>query len=194
MRKALCFLCLVPFLLCVGCASIVSKSQYPVTINSSPGEATVTVKNKSGMEIHKAITPTTVTLSASAGFFSPASYTVDFRKEGYYSSSASMAATVDGWYIANILFGGLIGWIIVDPATGAMWKLDETIVGSLSVDPTYEAKKDIPIVPVKALRETPVSDSEDVANQLKKLKELKDSGILTDDEYETRRRNLIDRL
>ena len=27
----------------------------------------------------------------------------------------------NGWYIGNILFGGLIGMIIVDPATGDMW-------------------------------------------------------------------------
>ena len=31
----------------------------------------------------------------------------------------------NGWYIGgNILLGGLIGWLIVDPATGAMWTLD----------------------------------------------------------------------
>lgn len=194
MMRVLSFLSIVIIFLCVGCASIVSKSQYPVTINSSPGESTVTVKNKNGMEIHKAVTPTTVILSASAGFFSPASYTFDFRKEGYYSSSASMSASVDGWYIANILFGGLIGWIIVDPATGAMWKLDEAIVGNLSVDPTYADKKDIPVMPVYALPERQAPNSEGIPSQLKELKELKDSGILTDEEYETRRKNLIDKL
>jgi len=32
---------------------------------------------------------------------------------------------VGGWYIAgNILVGGLIGWFIVDPITGAMWNLE----------------------------------------------------------------------
>jgi hypothetical protein len=31
---------------------------------------------------------------------------------------------VDGWYFGNLLFGGLIGLLIVDPATGAMYKLE----------------------------------------------------------------------
>jgi hypothetical protein len=35
---------------------------------------------------------------------------------------------LDGWYIGNIIFGGLIGFLIVDPATGAMWKLDTEFV------------------------------------------------------------------
>lgn len=30
---------------------------------------------------------------------------------------------MNGWYIGNLLFGGIIGLLIVDPATGAMWTL-----------------------------------------------------------------------
>ncbi len=65
-------------LMCSGCASIVSKSQYPVTINSNPGGATVTVKNKRGLVIHTATTPATISLAAGAGFFSPARYALEF--------------------------------------------------------------------------------------------------------------------
>ena len=39
-----------------------------------------------------------------------------------------MGSKVEGWYWGNILFGGLIGMIIVDPATGAMYKLDTEAV------------------------------------------------------------------
>lgn len=117
-----------------GCASIVGKSQYPVTVSSTPSGATVVVKNKSGMEIHKAQTPTTVTLSSSAGFFSPAKYTLEFKKDGYQPTTASMNGSVSGWYLGNIIFGGLIGMLIVDPATGAMWKLDDTVNSNLIQD------------------------------------------------------------
>ena len=34
---------------------------------------------------------------------------------------------MDGWYIGHILFGGLIGFLIIDPATGSMWKLNESV-------------------------------------------------------------------
>jgi hypothetical protein len=33
---------------------------------------------------------------------------------------------LDGWYIGNILLGGLIGMLIVDPISGAMFKIAET--------------------------------------------------------------------
>lgn len=36
------------------------------------------------------------------------------------------------WYIGgNLLFGGLIGWLIVDPASGAMWHFDPEQVSVL---------------------------------------------------------------
>jgi hypothetical protein len=122
-----------------GCASIVSKSQYPVTINSNPSGATVTVTNKRGVDVQKATTPATVTLAANAGFFSPASYSLQFEKDGCFPASTLLSAGMDGWYIGNILFGGLIGILIVDPATGAMWKLDDPVCGNLSPDPSYES-------------------------------------------------------
>ena len=34
------------------------------------------------------------------------------------------AASVSGWYFGNLVFGGLIGMLIVDPLTGAMYNLE----------------------------------------------------------------------
>ncbi|HEY5968354.1 MAG TPA: hypothetical protein VIU35_10260, partial [Chitinophagaceae bacterium] len=31
---------------------------------------------------------------------------------------------LNGWYFGNLLIGGLIGLLIVDPATGAMYRLE----------------------------------------------------------------------
>ena len=55
----------------------------------------------------------------------------DERKEGYGKQVATISAELDGWYIGNIVFGGLIGMLIVDPATGAMWRLDDSVNASL---------------------------------------------------------------
>lgn len=108
----------------VSCASIVSKSEYPVTISSDPEGVSIKIVNRAGGTVYKGETPTTVTLSAKAGFFKGENYTVVFSKEGYASHTAQIERGVDGWYIlGNILIGGLIGWFIVDPATGAMWTL-----------------------------------------------------------------------
>ncbi len=117
---ALCF---------VGCASIVSKSTYPVTINSSPDGAEITVTDSDGKVYLEAITPATISLKAGAGFFKGANYTVTFELPGYTKHTAEINRRVDGWYIGgNLFFGGLIGWLIVDPATGAMWTLNDLYV------------------------------------------------------------------
>lgn len=128
-----------------GCASIVSKSQYPVAIKTSPSGANFTIRNKSGVIVHRGKTPQTVTLDAGDGYFSGATYTVDFKKANYESTSTIIDSSVDGWYsVGNILFGGIIGWLIVDPATGAMWELPAQSLTELDVS---ENGDEIPRLP-----------------------------------------------
>ncbi len=114
-----------------GCASIISKSMYPVTINSYPDEANIVVKDEYGRQIYKGKTPATLTLSAGEAYFHAKSYTVTFSKSGYEEQTAVIKAGLDGWYIGNILFGGLIGMLIVDPLTGAMWSLPKELIVTL---------------------------------------------------------------
>ena len=108
-----------------GCASIVSDSKYPVSINSNPSGANFLIKDKNGMVVHSGKTPEVVLLKAGAGYFSSATYSVYFKKKGYGDVTRVLDTELDGWYIGNILFGGIIGFLIVDPITGAMWKLPE---------------------------------------------------------------------
>lgn len=111
-----------------GCASIVSKSTYPITINSTPSGAKITVKDLNGIDVYSGVTPANIKLKAGAGFFTEASYTVTFEMDGYYKRVVPIEFKLDGWYFGNIVFGGLIGLIIVDPITGAMWKLDTKFI------------------------------------------------------------------
>jgi len=119
---ALGFLCI---LFLGGCASIVSKSEYPVLISSQPEGAEIKIKNNAGENVYVGKTPTTINLKAGAGYFKGETYTVNFQKENHTPHTAQIERGVDGWYLAgNLVFGGLIGWFIVDPLTGAMWKLE----------------------------------------------------------------------
>lgn len=116
-----------------GCASIVGKSAYPVAISSQPDQAEISITDESGKTIFTGKTPTTVTLNTKAGYFSGKDYTVTFTKPGYAKQMAQIQRGVSGWYIAgNLFFGGLVGWLIVDPLTGAMWTLDEQTTATLS--------------------------------------------------------------
>lgn len=114
-----------------GCASIVSDSVYPVAINSSPNGATFTVKNREGVLIDSGNTPETVMLKSGDGYFHSATYTITFHKQGYDDKVVELQSKMDGWYFGNILLGGVIGMVIVDPATGAMWKLPNQEITSL---------------------------------------------------------------
>jgi hypothetical protein len=121
------------FLAAGGCASIVSNSSYPVAFSSNPDQAVITITDEAGKTIYSGKTPTTVTLDTKAGYFKGKDYTVTFSKEGYASHTAQLRRGVDGWYIAgNIVFGGLIGWLVVDPVTGAMWTLPKEMATTLS--------------------------------------------------------------
>lgn len=108
--------------------------QEPVRIDSTPSGAHVEVVDKRGTVVHNGVTPMTVTLNRGAGFFQPAVYTVRttatpatgaFRPVGVAAVAprqAQLTAGLNGWYLGNILFPGIIG-ALIDPATGAMFNL-----------------------------------------------------------------------
>jgi uncharacterized protein YceK len=126
-----------------GCASIVSKSQYPVSISSDPSGADIVVQDETGRTYLSAKTPTTVTLEAGAGYFKGRNYKVTYSLPGYARYTAEISRGVDGWYIAgNIVFGGLIGWFVVDPITGAMWTLPKEVHATLLPNTAANADPD----------------------------------------------------
>lgn len=108
-----------------GCASIVSDSSYPVAIKSTPDGAAFQIAKVDGNVVHSGTTPQTVTLKSGDGYFGSAKYLITFKKEGFEDQTITLDTSFDGWYLGNILLGGLIGMLIVDPITGAMWKLPE---------------------------------------------------------------------
>lgn len=106
-----------------GCATIVARSSQTITLTSVPDLASVSIVNKSGKAVHQGVTPMTVKLKKGRGYFKPESYTVRFVKEGYAPREVTVSGEINGWYFGNIIFGGLIGMLAVDPNTGAMYTL-----------------------------------------------------------------------
>lgn len=92
-------------------------------MTSVPEAASVSIVNKSGTPVHSGTTPITVTLKKGRGYFKPETYVVRFTKEGFQAREVVVRGEVNGWYFGNIIFGGLIGLLAVDPATGAMYTL-----------------------------------------------------------------------
>jgi len=113
-----------------ACASIVSDSLYPIRITSNPEDAKVTIVDINGMEVYNGEVPATVHLEAGARFFKKQQYTLTFSSPGYQSKTIPLQCKVDGWYWGNLLLGGVIGMVIVDPATGAMYKFNQESIST----------------------------------------------------------------
>ena len=130
MKKYIALVVTAGAVVLAGCASIVSKSEYPVAITSNPIGADFVVKRDNGVPVASGVTPATIVLPASEGYFQPAKYTIEYKRKGVMQS-VPLTAKIDGWYFGNLLFGGvIIGMLIVDPATGAMWRLNDTAVAT----------------------------------------------------------------
>jgi hypothetical protein len=145
MNLKLKFLAISSILLLTACASIVSKSSWPISINSSPSEAKISIKDKKGIEIYTGNTPATLKLKSGAGFFSKARYQVTFEKVGYEKKIVPVEFKLNGWYFGNIILGGPLGLLIIDPVTGAMFQLEteflnETLTKSVANVDTKELK------------------------------------------------------
>jgi len=108
-------------LITTSCASIIHGSSQIVDFNSQPSGATITIDGK---EYGK--TPQSINLKRKGRLNGEDSnkkhYDVKIALDGYYDYELKIKREMDGWFIGNILFGGLIG-IIVDASNGAMYKL-----------------------------------------------------------------------
>jgi len=159
--KCKLLLAALSFVMVTGCSSIISKSEYSVAVNSTPDGANFTITNRAGQKVHSGVTPSSITLKSSAGYFKGETYTIALNKEGFAQKTYTLNSTVDGWYFGNILFGGLIGMLIVDPATGAMYNLPDRVDISLDKSTSSVEKNTLNIANINSL------SSEDVARLVK---------------------------
>lgn len=107
-----------------GCASIVHSGNRSVTINTQPAGAKAYVRKADGEVVTVQTTPCTVSLDPKKGYFKGQTYIVKFELAGHQTTELELRPTLSGWYFGNIIFGGLIGMIAVDPVTGSMWNIE----------------------------------------------------------------------
>lgn len=109
MKKSIIFMLLVLIVsaLCLSsCATIFSKKNYGITVESDPAGADVIVD---GVRMGK--TPTTISLPAEK------SYMLEVAKEGYQSSFYTVKKKVGaGWVVLDLVAGGFP--FVVDYITG----------------------------------------------------------------------------
>ena len=147
-----------------GCATIIKGGgPQPFTVKSTPAGADVKITAEpTGETVATGRTPFTTMLAKSRGYFKGAKYKVLVQLQGFQPREAIVDTNANGWYIAgNLVFGGLIGWLIVDPASGAMWSLESDAIdvplpalGAPAATPTSSVEG--PYIGVLALSEVPL--------------------------------------
>lgn len=117
----------VLLLLLTGCASMYSTSEYPVNIDSYPPNMEIVVTDRKGDIAYRGPTPAVVDLDARGGYFKRESYTVTLYDAGKAVGQTEIDGSIDGWYFVNIFGPTIIGMLLIDPITGAMWTLDQEV-------------------------------------------------------------------
>ena len=123
--KKLLFFALLASLSLSSCATIVNGSNQNIMIDSEPQGAEIIIREKL-----RGATPMELTFKRDTK-----DYVVTLRKDGYKDVDVELRRTFNGWFIGNIIFGGVIG-MVIDAATGAMWVQDP---GAIKVNLVPEA-------------------------------------------------------
>lgn len=180
-----------------GCASIVKGKGRPISFESDPPGATVRIEGKVIGQ-----TPFTETVKGAP--------IIEFQLAGYQprfvNPSLEGMWRIEPWYFGNfaLLPIGIIGCPIglcVDAYSDHMVVLKSPFRTSLYPSSTsapsqpsglYNTPTLSPTTPVVSL--PPPSAVNSAADRLKALKELKNQGVLSDTEYETKKAELIKEL
>src|SRR5215472_11016784 len=106
-----------------GCASIVHGGLRSVSVASSPSGAKVSIYDRSNALVQTSTTPFVAHLDPKYKYFQGQSYRLVFELPGHATAEARLNSSLSGWYFGNLLIGGLVGMLIVDPLTGSMYNL-----------------------------------------------------------------------
>ncbi len=142
-----------------ACATIIDGKTQAMTIQSVPPQAQIVISNRAGTEIHNGVTPATVPLKRGAGYFSSEKYSIAISKNGFQPVTVPLEGVVSGWYAGNIVLGGLIGLLSVDPITGAMYQLRPEEAENSAVQPPYRFDKKAGVLTVTLPEQTPLANA-----------------------------------
>lgn len=142
-----------------GCATIMGSPTQTLPIASTPSDAKVLITDEAGMQVFAGQTPTSVTLNKSTGkYWGGKSFTVEISKPGYVTQTIPVKASPNGWYIAgNLVFGGLIGYFVVDPLNGHMYSLSaDSVNATLSSESARNQRAEDGKVAIMLIQDVPL--------------------------------------
>ena len=116
--------------LTASCATIMHDNAQPIPIKANVDKVDIRIINQQGETVFEWQTPTVLTLNAAEknGYFNPEKYTVIASKNGFKTQQTIIDWHISGWYlVGNFFFGGMIGYLLIDPISGDMYYLDKEV-------------------------------------------------------------------
>ena len=112
----------------VSCATVLQRGPEPITITSEPPNAHVTITDlRTRQLLVQANTPVVAPLPRHAGYMQPARYQVVVEKPGYQPYVLLLQAELAKQYFGNFVAGWPLGFLVIDPLTGAMFALPSRV-------------------------------------------------------------------
>ena len=191
-----------------GCASIAGEKTQPITfktIRDNTEVAGVGCKMTNDAGSWFVTTPGSVTVHKSTGDMA-----VDCKKEDLFGHETLISKS-NGAVWGNILAGGGIGYVI-DRNTGAGFNYPDTV--TINLDKVGETPKapqinqqsnnqspqptpsSAPQTPEAAniASINPAMSSEATAQKLRELQALRNEGVVTEEEYQTKKKQLLEKM
>jgi hypothetical protein len=106
-----------------GCATIVHSGPRAVSVASTPAGAKVSIYDRDEHLVQTNTTPFVAELPTKYRYFQGQTYRLVFEMPGHATTEVKLGSSLSGWYLGNVVFGGIIGLLVVDPLTGAMYNL-----------------------------------------------------------------------
>ena len=166
-----------------GCATILSGKSQSISIESNPPGARCELLREGRVIGSVENTPGAVMVERTK-------HDIDVvcRKSGFGESKSFAESGTEGATFGNILLGGVVGWG-VDSAVGADNKYPEKITVNLAARPAR-----IPSAPAVPAKAPAVVGAQDSRKRLAALKEMRDQGELTEEEYQAKRAQIVELL
>lgn len=168
-----------------ACASMTSGTTQSIALQTTPSTgAECQIVNEKGTWLIPA-TPGSTTINRAYG-----DLVVTCAHKNGMKGSASVQSTTVGAAFGNILAGGLIG-AAVDMSSGAAYQYPATInVALVSGSPGDSA----PRTGGSILSNSARPSTEEVSARLKQLLELREKGLIPEDQYRARVKAIVDEL
>ena len=148
-----------------SCATIISGQRQQVSFSTDPSGAEIRVD---GMPV--GITPLSTKIKRT-------SHAVNFQKEEYKDVDYYFHAKFNGWYLGNLLLGGLPG-MIVDLIVGSYQNIDDAVYKKMErINMNYSQNVEI--------RKPNIDD------EISELKRKYEKKLITENEYERKKQDII---